>query len=66
MNYEIEYNRIMGLLRATRMQHGKCQPREHRACTHCNAVDDIERLVNEWGGPRISLSGAALNTGAGE
>lgn len=54
-DYEALYNRVMSLLRSTRMEHGLCQPRERRACTHCNAVDDLNKMVDEYKGARIIL-----------
>lgn len=54
-DYEQLYNRVMSLLRATRIEHGLCEPRERRACTHCNAVDDLKKMVDEYKGARIVL-----------
>lgn len=51
-----EYHRVMGWLRATKMQHGLCQPRERRACTHCNAVDNLEDAITAYRGPPIILA----------
>ena len=40
----------MGLLRDTKMQHGTCQPRSRKACTACNAQEELDRLISEWKG----------------
>lgn len=56
MSIEQEYHRVMALLQNTRMEHGLCQPRERRACTHCNAVDDLNKLMEEYKGPPITFS----------
>jgi hypothetical protein len=47
------YHEVMGHLRALRMDHGLCQPRERRACTHCNAEDDLAKAVAAYRGPRV-------------
>lgn len=47
------YHKVMQALRRTKMQHGKCEPRSDRACAHCNALEDIEKLLSEYRGPRI-------------
>jgi hypothetical protein len=57
--YEQKYHEIMGVLRDLRKfegRHGKCNPRLDRACAYCNAVDDLERLVSDYRGPRIVLA----------
>jgi len=56
MNYEQEYNRVMGLLRNTKMPHGLCEPRERKACTHCNAVEELDKIIAEYKGARIVLA----------
>jgi hypothetical protein len=53
------YHKLMGLFAATRMEHGTCQPRARRACTHCNAVDDIAAMVKAYAGPMVVRSDAA-------
>lgn len=47
------FHRVMGLLRNTQMEHGTCQPRDRRACTHCNAADDLKKIVAEYKGQPI-------------
>lgn len=47
------YHRVMSLLRNTQMDHGLCQPRERRACTHCNAQDELNELVKRYKGRPI-------------
>lgn len=53
---EQSYYRVMDLLRRARMEHGLCQPRSRRACSHCNAVDDIKVLVDEYKGAPIRIA----------
>src|SRR5277367_4996395 len=55
-NYEHKYNRIMGLLRNTKMPHGLCEPRERKACTHCNAVEELEQVIAKYKGARVSIA----------
>lgn len=50
----IRYYRVMSLLRATKMEHGQCQPRSRKACTHCNAKDELDKLLAEYKGPPIA------------
>jgi len=54
----MDYHRIMGWLRATKMQHGQCQPRERLACTHCNAVDNLEAAITAYRGQPVILAAA--------
>lgn len=51
-----KYHRIMGLLQDLKLDHGKCHPREDHACTHCNAEEEIEKMLKEYRGPRIVAS----------
>lgn len=53
---EQSYYRVMDLLRRTRMEHGLCQPRSRRACSHCNAVDDLKVMVDEYKGAPIRIA----------
>lgn len=53
IDYEAKFHQVMGLLRDLQMEHGTCQPRERRACTHCNAQDDLNALVGQYKGPPI-------------
>lgn len=57
-----KYYTIMDLLRNTRMKHGKCLPRDDRACTHCNAVDDINRLIDDYKGAELFSTGGQCQT----
>ncbi len=50
-----KYEHVMGLCRSAVMVHGICQPRERKACTACNAIDEMRALVAEWGGHTIRL-----------
>ena len=52
-SYEQKYNRVMSLLRNTKMAHGLCEPRERKACTHCNAVEELDKLIAEYKGARV-------------
>jgi hypothetical protein len=65
------YYRVMDLLRdSMHMKHGLCEPRERRACTRCNATDDLAQMVSEYrGAPIIAASKdtrADLDQGKGE
>ena len=51
------YHRIMQLLRDSRKEHGTCQPRERRACTACNAAEEIDALLEEYRGAPVTLAG---------
>lgn len=57
----VQYHRVMALLQNTSMEHGTCQPRERRACTHCNAVDDLKKMTDEYKGPRVTTSGLTFS-----
>ncbi len=50
------YHRVMGLMRSLQMEHGLCQPRARRACTQCNARDDLEQMLREYKGQRLTIS----------
>lgn len=50
---ESSYHRVMHLLRATKMPHGLCHPRERKACTACNAQDKLDQLIAEYKGEPI-------------
>ena len=54
-NCAAKYHRVMQLLVNARMQHGLCQPRERKACTACNAQDDLEKMVDEYKGAPVAL-----------
>ena len=54
-----ENARIMQLYEATKMEHGTCQPRERKACTACNAKDELDQLLADWKGPKITRSALA-------
>lgn len=47
---------ILGLLRDTKMQHGTCQPRSRKACTACNAQEELDKIVKNWKGFTMALS----------
>lgn len=44
------YHSLMSLLRDAQLPHGRCQPRERRACTHCNAQEEIDEMVKGYKG----------------
>lgn len=50
------YDQVMDLLRSAKMSHGQCQPRTRKACTACNAQDELNRLVSEWKGFTITAT----------
>jgi len=57
---KLKYYRIMDMLsrlKKYKNRHGKCEPREDRACTYCNARDDLDKLVADYKGPPIVLRG---------
>lgn len=46
------FHRVMGPLPNMQMEHGTCRPRERRACTHCDAKDDLIKLLAKCTGQR--------------
>ena len=50
------YHKVMGYLRAMRKEHGLCQPRERKACTACNAKDNLDVMVDAYKGAPIRLA----------
>lgn len=56
VEYKQNYHKVMQLLKRTKMKHGLCKPRIRRACTHCNAIDDIEIMLADYKGPEIVLA----------
>lgn len=47
---------ILGLLRDTKMEHGTCEPRSRKACTACNAQEELDKIVKDWKGFTMVLS----------
>lgn len=45
-----KFHQVMSLLSNLQMPHGTCRPRERRACTHCNARDDLDKMLAEYKG----------------
>lgn len=43
----LQVNELFLLHAATKMEHGTCEPRGERACTACNAKDDLTTLLEE-------------------
>ena len=50
-----KFYRVMGLLKGTKMKHGLCKPRERRACTNCNAVEALDKMLAEYRGAPVLL-----------
>lgn len=50
------FHRVMSLLRNMTLEHAKCHPREDRACTHCNAEEELRAMQENYKGPRIVAS----------
>ena len=50
-----KYHKVMRLLLDLRMEHGLCKPRYRRACTACNAKEDLAKMVDEYKGVPIAL-----------
>ncbi len=48
---------VLGLLRNMKLEHGTCQPRERKACTNCNSKERLDKIVDDWKGHRLELSG---------
>ncbi|MEG0868221.1 MAG: hypothetical protein RSD49_08065 [Hafnia sp.] len=51
-----KYHRVMECLRNMGREHGKCHPREDRACTHCNAAEELQTMIDEYPGRRLVAS----------
>jgi hypothetical protein len=51
-----KFHKVMDCLRKMKMQHGKCEPRKDRACSHCNGADDLQEIVRNYKGRRIILA----------
>lgn len=45
-----KYHEVMVLLRNLAMPHGKCKPREDKACTACNAQDALDLMLAQYKG----------------
>lgn len=56
MNTDADFHAVMSLLQAMQMEHGLCEPRSRRACTHCNAKDDLDALVKAYKGHPVVLA----------
>jgi hypothetical protein len=48
-----KYHRVMQLLRNMQMEHGLCEPRSRKACTHCNAKDELAEMLKNYKGRPI-------------
>lgn len=53
-----KYDGLMQLLKDSKMKHGTCKPRSRKACTACNAQEQLDALVAKWRGPFLTLSEA--------
>lgn len=51
--YRAAYDHVLGLLRSTKREHGLCQPRERKACTACNAQEELDIILSGWKGGAI-------------
>lgn len=51
-----DYDDVMECLRDMQMPHGTCEPRWRRACTHCNAKERLQLLVDGWRGRPVRLA----------
>lgn len=49
------YRRLIDLLRRSRMKHGTCNPRSRKACTACNAIDELNAILAADKGDIVSL-----------
>jgi hypothetical protein len=54
-----EREHLLSLVRSSLRLHGLCQPRERKACTACNAADELREIVKAWGGLRVHLAALA-------
>jgi hypothetical protein len=52
-----KYHKVMKCLLAMKRPHGICQPRERRACTACNAKDELDALLEHYKGQQVRLQG---------
>jgi len=50
------FHRVMQLLRDMLKPHGTCKPRERKACTACNAMDELARILSDYKGAPLKLS----------
>ena len=51
-----DFDKVMGCLRRMQLPHGLCKPRERKACTVCNAKDELDRMVEAYSGRIVKLS----------
>ena len=51
--YRGDYDHVLGLIRSTKMYHGTCKPRERKACTACNAQEELDKILSGWKGGAI-------------
>lgn len=56
------YHKAMHCLLNMQMQHGLCEPRSRKACTHCNAKDRLDAMIAEYRGPMVVLNATAAAT----
>lgn len=47
---EESFHQIMRLLKDAKLPHGRCQPRSDKACTHCNAQDELDTRLTAYKG----------------
>lgn len=53
-----KYHVAMTAWKRTKMEHGLCQPRSRKACSHCNAVDELDAMLAAYKGRRITARAA--------
>lgn len=53
---EEQFHKVMECMRKMKMQHGTCEPRERRACSHCNGADDLQKIIASYKGARVVLA----------
>lgn len=53
---EGQFHKVMECLQKMKRPHGKCEPREDRACSHCNGADDLQKIIASYRGARVVLA----------
>ncbi len=50
------FHEVMDCLRKMKMEHGLCEPRERRACSHCKGANDLQMIVATYKGRKVVLA----------
>jgi hypothetical protein len=50
------YHEAMECYRDMQQPHGRCLPREDRACAHCYAKDRLDQMLKGYKGRRVILA----------